>query len=282
MSKINALGSGLDSLIVNLENDDNSGVQEVSIDIVKPNPFQPRNTFNDETIAELSESILSCGLIQPILVEESFDGGYIIIAGERRYRASKLAGLSKIPVIIKNLSEEEKLEIALVENIQREDLTPIEEAKAYKKLMDSMNLNQDDVAKKVGKKRSTISNAIRLLNLPEDIQNSVNTGEISAGHARALLSLETDNSKRVIFNKIKNENLSVRATEKIVKDFDKIKKSENSEKIKSNPDIQYIEQQFIDAFGTKVQLKGSLDKGKIEISYFSKDDLSRIVEILGN
>lgn len=277
MSKSNALGSGIDSLIM-MEEDEDRGVQEVNITLVKPNPYQPRKEFSQESIEELSLSIKSCGVIQPILVEEGFDGGYIIIAGERRYRASLLAELSTIPVIVKNLDEEEKLEIALVENIQREDLTPIEEARAYKKLMDVLKLNQEEVAIKVGKKRSTISNSIRLLKLPDDLQKSVNIGELSAGHARALLSLESENHQRSVFNKIKNNKLSVRATEKMITDIgsDKKKKKEAY----ADPDIQYIEQKFIDAFGTKVQLKGSMEKGKIEISYLSKDDLSRIVDII--
>lgn len=277
MSKLNALGSGLDSLILNInEEDSNNGVQEVDISLVKANPFQPRKTFNDESIAELSESIKSCGLIQPILVEEGLDGGYIIVAGERRYRATKLAGITTIPVIVKTLTEEDKLEIALVENIQREDLTPIEEAKAYKKLMDSMGLSQEDVAKKVGKKRSTISNSLRLLQLPNDLQGAVNSGELSAGHARAILSVDDNNTKRSIFNKVKEGNLSVRATERLAKDINKAPKNSTT---RIDPDVQYIEQQLIDAFGTKVQLKGSIEKGKIEVSYFSKDDLSRILEL---
>lgn len=279
MSKINALGSGLDSLIINMDSEE-SGVKEVSLSLVKANPFQPRKTFNEESIIELSESIKSCGLIQPIIVEENLNGGYIIIAGERRYRASKLAGLTTIPVIVKNFTEEDKLEIALVENIQREDLTPIDEAKAYKKLMDSLKISQEEVAQKVGKKRSTVSNSIRLLNLPEDIQDSVNSGDLSAGHARALLSIENDNNKRSVFNKIKEGNLSVRATEKIVKDFSKEKNKTLSNNPKVDPNIQYIEQQFIDVFGTKVQLKGDINKGKIEISYYSQDDLNRIIELL--
>lgn len=280
MSKSSALGGGLDSLIGNFE-DEESGVQEVSISLIKANPYQPRKIFNQEAIEELSESIKSCGLIQPILVEEDLNGGYIIVAGERRFRASLLAGLNSIPVIVKSLSEEEKLEIALVENIQREDLTAIEEAMAYKKLMDSLKLSQEEVAHKVGKKRSTISNSIRLLNLPEDIQSAVNDNEISAGHARALLSLDSENKQRNIFNKIKNEKLSVRSTEKLVNDFskDETKKNKVSKNI-IDPDIQYIEQQFIDAFGTKVKLNGSINKGKIEITYFSQDDLNRIMEIL--
>jgi len=280
VSKVNALGSGLDSLIVNIESEDN-GVMDIDISLIQANPFQPRKFFNEDAILELSESIKSCGVIQPILVEENLNGGYIIIAGERRYRASKLAGLEKVPVIIKNYTEEEKLEISLVENIQREDLTPIEEAKAYKKLMDSMGLNQENVAQKVGKKRSTISNSIRLLNLPEDIQQSVDDGIISAGHARALLPLENINTQRSIFNKIKDSNISVRATEKLVNDYKKnndVKASNSKNNI--DPDIQNIEQQFIDAFGTKVKLIGDMDKGKIEITYFSGDDLNRIIELL--
>lgn len=278
MSKGNALGAGLDSLIVNMEEEE-SGVKEINISLIKANPFQPRKVFNQESIEELSESIKSCGLIQPILVEESLDGGYIIIAGERRFRASTLAGLTTIPVIIKNLSEEAKLEIALVENIQREDLTPIEEAKAYKKLMDVMHLTQDEVAQKVGKKRSTISNSIRLLNLPDDLQSSVNNGSLSAGHARTLLSLDNPNRQRAVFNKIKDNKLSVRATEKLVNNYNNEIKQNKIEKNRSNPDIQYIEQQFIDAFGTKVKLLGDLNRGKIEITYFSQDDLSRIMEL---
>ncbi len=277
MSKISALGSGLDSLI-KLSDDEDTGVKEVSIHLVKPNPYQPRTIFNQEAIDELCDSIKSCGVLQPILVEEGLDGGYIIIAGERRYRASLQANLSVIPVIVKNLTEEEKLEISLVENIQREDLTPIEEAKAYKKLMDSLSLNQDEVAIKVGKKRSTISNAIRLLKLPDDLQTAINTGELSAGHGRALLSVESQNIQRSIFNRIKDENLSVRAVEKLISEHGK-EKSETKEKY-LNPDVQNIEQQFIDVFGTKVQLKGNLSKGKIEITYFSQDDLSRILEIV--
>jgi len=282
MSKINALGSGLDSLIVDINDNENNNILEIDISLVQPNKFQPRQHFNDESIKELSESILSCGVIQPILVEENLSGGYTIIAGERRYRASLLAGLAKIPVIVKNYSEEDKLEIALVENIQREDLTPIEEAKAYKKLMDVMKINQEEVAKKVGKQRSTISNSIRLLNLPIDIQNSVNSGELSAGHARALLSIDSEKDKKDLFNKIIAENLSVRSTEKLIQNFNKGADSKNKKNTLKDPDIQYIEQQFIDTFGTKVQLKGSIEKGKIEISYFSQEDLNRIIEILSD
>lgn len=277
MSKLGALGSGIDSLIGNLNEEDN-GVKEVSISLVKPNPHQPRKDFNEDSILELSESIKSCGLIQPILVEESFDGGYVIIAGERRYRASKVAELATIPVIVKNISEEQKIEIALVENIQREDLTPIEEAKAYKNLMDCLKINQEEVAKKVGKKRSTISNSIRLLNLPEDLQISLNKGDLSAGHARALLSIDKPNVQRSIFNKIKDNKMSVRATEKMVNEYGADNKVNNKETYR-DPDIQSIEQKFIDAFGTKVQLKGDVNKGKLEITYYSKDDLSRILEL---
>ncbi|MGL1893728.1 MAG: ParB/RepB/Spo0J family partition protein [Spirochaetaceae bacterium] len=276
---MSALGSGLDSLIVNMESDE-SGFNEVSLSLVKANPYQPRKEFSEESIAELSESIKSCGVIQPILVEESLNGGYTIIAGERRYRASKLAGLTTIPVIVKNISEEEKLEISLVENIQREDLTAIEEAKAYKKLMDSLKLNQEEVAHKVGKKRSTISNSIRLLNLPDDLQQSVNIGELSAGHARALLSIDKPNIQRSIFNKIKENKLSVRATEKMVSDYSSEKKEIKHINKRIDPDIQYIEQLFIDALGTKVKLKGNIEKGTVEVTYFSKDDLNRIVDLL--
>lgn len=283
MSKKNALGGGLDSLLS--LNDDilsshEDGVKVLNINEVKPNPFQPRKTFNEETLMELSESIKSCGVIQPIIVEESYDG-YTIIAGERRYRACKLAGLEEIPVLIKDYTEEEKLEIALIENIQREDLTPIEEAKAYKNLMDSLGLNQENVAHKVGKKRSTIANALRLLKLPEYMQQAVDNGGISAGHARAVLALKNDGDQRNLYQKIKNEGLSVRETEKAASRISKSsEKNTSGDYHFKEPEMQSIEQKFIDVLGTKVTLKGSLKKGKIEISYFSTDDLERIIDLI--
>ena len=209
---------------------------------------------------------------------------YEIIAGERRFRASQLAGKDTIPAIIRTFSEEEKLEIALIENIQREDLTPIEEARAYRHLMDTLDLSQQELAEKVGKKRSTIANSLRLLNLPQDVQDSLNEGSITAGHARAILAVLNPADQKILHSRIKEDGLSVRESEKMVEDLNQGKRIKSHEKKSAPknkiPEILSIEQKFIDHFGTRVQVKGNLKKGKIEISYFSGDDLERIYDII--
>ncbi len=259
-------------------------IQMLPLDDILTNPDQPRKVFSEESLQELAESIISKGVIQPIIVEQR-DNRYIIIAGERRYRASKMAGQTSIPAIIRDFSEEEKLEIALIENIQREDLSPIEEAMAYRHIMDAMGFNQQEVADKVGKKRSTVANSLRLLNLPEDIQESVAKGIISSGHARAILACVNPADQKILHSRIKNDGLTVREAERMVDDLNKGKKiqekPEKKQTLKNKePDLLNIEQKFIDRFGTKVQVKGNLKKGKIEISYFSPDDLERIFEII--
>lgn len=294
MSKKKALGGmGLDALLslddesngssVSLSEDIKDAVQDLDISLIKANPDQPRKIFTEESLQELAASIASQGVIQPILVER--DGSaFIIIAGERRFRASQLAGMKEIPGIIRDFSEEEKLEIALIENIQREDLTAIEEARAYRHIMDSLDLSQQEIADKVGKKRSTIANSLRLLNLPEDIQESLNHGSITAGHARAILAVINPADQKILHSRIKDEGLSVRATEGMVEDLNKGKRLQNREKpeLPKNkiPEILGIEQKFIDHFGTRVQVRGNLKKGKIEISYFSEDDLERIYDLI--
>ena len=293
MSKKKALGNmGIDALLSLEDNFDEENIspeiqdaiQMLPLSEIKTNPDQPRKTFIEDSLRELAESIHSKGVIQPIIVEQQ-GIHYVIIAGERRFRASKLAGLETIPSIIRDFSEEEKLEIALIENIQREDLSPIEEAMAYKHIMDTMGFNQQEVADKVGKKRPTIANSLRLLNLPRDIQDSVSNGIISPGHARAILACVNPADQKILHSRIKNDGLSVREAEKMVEDLNKGKKildkHEKKETLKNKePDLLNIEQKFIDRFGTKVQVKGNLKKGKIEISYFSADDLDRIYEII--
>ncbi len=284
---------GLDALL-SLDNSDEqdvsvlpedvqASVQELEISSVKANPDQPRKIFSQESLQELADSISSRGVIQPILVEKKGDE-YLIIAGERRFRASQLAGKTEIPAIVRDFTEEEKLEIALIENIQREDLTAIEEARAYKNIMDSLDLNQQQIADKVGKKRSTIANSLRLLNLPEDIQESINKGEITAGHARAILAVINPADQKILHSRIRDEGLSVRATEGMVEDLNQGKRLQSKEKqsLPKNkvPEILGIEQKFIDHFGTRVQVKGNLKKGKIEISYFSEEDLERIFDLI--
>lgn len=298
MSKNKALGKGLDALLdMNSEIIDINNYSEMDnkdrenkiifapLENIKANPDQPRKTFDEESLNELAESIKQKGIIQPVLAEEDplNDGHYIIIAGERRFRASHIAGIERLPLIIKSFSEEDKLEIALIENIQRENLKPIEEAKAYRHIMDSMSLNQQDVAERVGKNRSTVANSLRLLKLPEDMQNSLNEGDLTSGHARSILSTVNPADQRILFNRIVDNGLSVREAETMATDLNKgIRPSAKKDTItkKKIPEIMSVEQRFIDVFGTKVQIKGSINKGKIEITYYSPDDLDRIFEIV--
>lgn len=286
MSKRPALGKGMSALIsgadIDNDSDDRTYVIDVAIDKISGNPDQPRKTFDPHSLKELSESIKEKGIIQPILVEKS-GGSYIIIAGERRYRASKLAGLTEIPVIVKDFSENEKLEIALIENIQREDLNPVEEAIAYHDLMDRGNINQEEVAAKVGKNRSTVANSLRLLKLPENIQTTLAKGAISAGHARAILSLDTEEQMEDLHKRIITYGLSVREAEAFASGRPKTS-GRSAKKGKAakptDPQLKSIEEKFIDIFGTKVNISGSLEKGKIEISYYSMDDLDRLLDIV--
>ncbi len=289
MSK-KSLGRGLEALIrVTGEQGDISSVSEIPIETLKPNPYQPRKDFSEESLKELADSIRQKGILQPILVEASDGGTYIIVAGERRFRAAKIAGLKKIPVIVKRFSEEEKIEIALIENIQREDLSPIEEAYAFKRLIDISKLSQEEIAEKVGKKRSTIANSLRLLKLPEIVRNALNGREISPGHARAILMLDKEHEQLALFRKIIREELSVRSAEKIASEM-KMGKGRPSEDIErkekrvpqKSADILEVEKNLIERLGTKVVIRGNENRGKIEISYFSLDDLNRILEIFSS
>ena len=258
----------------------------VDIDLLKPNPHQPRSEFDEEALKELAASIKENGIIQPPLVEEAENGSYYIIAGERRTRAAKLAGLKEIPVRVQKFTEEKKLEVALIENIQREDLNPLEEALAYKKMMELGNINQEEVAKRVGKNRSTVANALRLLKLPENMQTSLANGKISAGHARAILSVVNPSDQSVLYARILGQGLSVRDAEAQAVQMNEgnrtqPKKTEKKDAPKDNRDAQIVslENQFIEALGTKVSLKGDLKKGSIQIDYFSRDDLDRLYSI---
>lgn len=263
---------------------DESGTLWIDPRILKPNPHQPRQVFDDEALSELADSIREHGMVQPIVIEDAGDGNFFIIAGERRTRASILAEQKKVPVQLRKFNDEKKLEIALIENIQRENLNPIEEAQAYYNLMQLGGLSQDEVAKKVGKGRPTVANALRLLKLPEDMQNSLIVGEITAGHARALLSVLNPADQRVLFNKIVGESISVRQAENIAAQFNEGGRSANpktdaASKPKKDADIAALEQKFIEALGTKVQMKGTLEKGSLVVEYFSRADLDRLYEI---
>jgi ParB family chromosome partitioning protein len=284
MSK-KALGKGIEALLQSTQNKELDSTQsEIDMRLINPNPNQPRKLFTDQSLQELAASIREKGVLQPVLVEKAADNTYLVIAGERRYRAAKIAGLTKLPVIIKKFSETEKLEISLIENIQREDLTPIEEAEAYKNLLEVTKISQEELATHLGKNRSTIANSIRLLKLPKIMQNSLQTGEMTAGHARAILSIDDTAAQLILYNSIISKSLSVREAEAMASklqiqggDADKKKQEKQKTKI---PELEEIKEKFINVLGTKINIKGSLNKGKIEISYYSADDLDRIYEII--
>jgi ParB family chromosome partitioning protein len=226
-------------------------------------------------------------VLQPILVEESPGGRYTIIAGERRFRAARLAGLERVPVLVRRFADAEKLEIALVENIQRENLSPLEEALAYRRLMEVAGLNQEEVAGKVGKNRSTVANSLRLLKLPEEIQKAVGDEAVSAGHARAILSVNRAEDQVTLFRAIVKGGISVREAERIASDLNRGKRPERKGKKEKKghwqkvPELRAIEQDLIEAFGTRVEVKGDHARGKIEIAYFSADDFTRLLSLWG-
>lgn len=256
----------------------------IDVDLLQPNPHQPRKEFDEEALQNLAASIKENGVIQPILVESAPDGTFWIIAGERRTRAARLAGLKQVPVRIQKFSETKKLEVALVENIQREDLNPLEEAKAYHKLMELGNLSQEETARRVGKNRSTVANALRLLKLPDDMQKALGTEAFSAGHARAVLSVADPSLRRILFTRITDEKLSVREAEEIAAEMNSGKKLPVKTKAKSadkrEPDYVFLEQRLIEKLGTKVSLRGNFDKGAITVEYFSREDLDRLYNLL--
>lgn len=253
----------------------------VKITMVEPNREQPRKTFDEESLNELAESIKQFGLLQPILVQDRKDY-YEIIAGERRWRAAKIAGLKEVPVIIKNLTEQEIVEISLIENIQRENLNPIEEALAYKKLLNEFHLKQEEVAERVSKSRTAVTNSMRLLKLAEEVQKMVVKEEITTGHARALLGIEDEEQQISTAKKIVDEKLSVRDIEKLVKNMNKPAKEKKSSEQKNRDFIyQDIEEKLKLSLGTKVSIAAKENgSGKIEIEFYSGDDLERLLDIL--
>lgn len=288
MSKNRGLGKGLGALIPELEEENLSPQAEVAIELIEPNPYQPRKEFSDEKLAELADSIKVHGIIQPLLVRE-LQGKYQLIAGERRLRAAKLAGLPTVPIVIRDMSEQSMMEVALVENLQREDLNPIEEAIAYQRLMDEFQITQEDVAKKVGKSRPAIANTLRLLNLPPEVQNDLASGTLTMGHARALLGLRTTEEQKQAWKQIQEQELSVRATEDLIHRLNdtpivsrETKKVIPKKSFGKDPNITDIEDQLQQVLGTKVLIKTIGIGGKIEIDYYSEEDFERICEKLNN
>lgn len=288
------LGKGLDLLIPaatqkadsvkSEEKVENSSAQETLVKITKvePNREQPRKNFDEDALQELADSIKQFGLLQPILVQDR-KTHYEIIAGERRWRAAKLAGLKEVPVIIRDYTEQEIVEISLIENIQREDLNPIEEAQAYKKLLTEFNLKQDEVAERVSKSRTAVTNSMRLLKLCDEVQQMIIDDMISTGHARALISIEDPEQQYTIAQRVFDEKLSVRDVEKLVKDLNKPQKPKKEVVEDKSLDIIYqdVEEKLKQSLGTKVSIasKGN-GAGKLEIEFYTHDDLDKIIELL--
>jgi ParB family chromosome partitioning protein len=245
-----------------------------------PNPGQPRKNFDETELRELAGSVAEYGIIQPIIAAAD-NGTYIIIAGERRVRAAALAGLTEVPAIVREYTDQKRMEISLIENIQRSNLNPIEEAAAYKNLMDFSGLSQDELASKVGKNRSTVANALRLLKLPAQMQKSIEEGALSPGHARALLSVTDTRNREGLYREILAAELSVRTAETRAAALNAPESKKEKPKTTDNPsEIQDIQEKFIAALGTKVSITGSLKKGRINIEYYSMDDLDRLYGII--
>ena len=285
------LGGGLQSLIpkkpVNpstlskLERvggkDETNSVLYVEVGRIKPNPHQPRKNFDKDKLQGLADSIKEHGILQPLVVTKTKDNTYQLITGERRLGAAKLAGLTKVPIIIRDSSEQEKLELALVENIQRDGLNPIERAYAFKKLIDNFNFIQQDVAKRIGKSRETVANTIRLLDLPAEIQRAILEDKITEGHGRVILSLPDPEKQLLLFREILKNKLSVREAEALVKNIASTLSKKNKPKTRKEPYLLELEEKLSNALGTRVRLTKKGKKGKIVIEFFSPDELSGII-----
>lgn len=284
MSKKFALGKGLGALIpdeVEKEKEKEDHNLLIPLNSIRSNSDQPRKTFDNEKIVELAESIKHHGIIQPLIVKQEKQD-YIIVAGERRWRAAKLLGLKEVPAIVMDLTEKQVLEISLIENIQRQDLNPIEEALAYKKLLSDFKITQDELSKRIGKSRTAITNNMRLINLDERVQEYLIEGVISEGHGRTLLALSKDGDIQYeLAQKVIDEKLSVRELERLIKRILSNNNKENQETIKElNPYYKDIKEKLQDHFGTKVSISNKKNKGRIEIEYYSVEDLQRILDII--
>ncbi|WP_028988429.1 ParB/RepB/Spo0J family partition protein [Thermicanus aegyptius] len=277
------LGRGLDSLIPGLEIDGGDLVKDIPIEQLRPNPYQPRKEFNQESLEELKESIIAHGVIQPILVRKSLKG-YDIIAGERRYRAAQLAGLKTIPAVERKFNEEQMMEIALIENLQREDLNPIEIAEAYHTIMERFQLTQEELAKRMGKSRPLVANFLRLLNLPEEIKEHVSRGTISMGHAKILVAIGDPHLQMELVRETINKGLSVRDLEQRVQELGSGKKKTRKEVKRREDDLYYkgVEERLREHFGTPVSIRPGKKKGKIEIIFLTIHDLERILDKIEN
>jgi ParB family chromosome partitioning protein len=304
MTHKSALGKGLDALLPDDEGFDfeeessleesgfhihkhsEDGVSMLALEKVHPNPDQPRKNFDQTSLEELAASIKEHGIIEPIIVEDDGAGSYTIIAGERRARAANLAGLGEIPALVRHYGDKQKLEISLIENIQREDLNPVEEAQAYQRLMEVAGLSQEELAERLGKARATIANSLRLLKLPNPMLEALKQGALTPGHGRALLAVEDEEERNKLFEDIMGGKLSVRAAEARVKEIGPAAKAKGGSSSGTAPkgrapELEAMEEKFLGRLGTKVKIEGDLNKGRVVVEYYSMEDLERIYEVLG-
>jgi ParB family chromosome partitioning protein len=273
-----ALGKGLNAFFSEVSKEET--VQEIKLKDLRPNPYQPRKTFQQEAIEELRDSILEHGILQPLVIRKSIKG-FEIVVGERRFRAAREAKLETVPAVVRELSEQQMMELAVLENLQREDLNPIEEGQAYQTLMEKLKLTQEEVAKRLGKSRPHIANHIRLLSLPPKIQELILAGNISMGHGRALLGLRQKEKLPVLVERVMNEGLNVRQLEKLIQQMNEnVSRETKKPEKKKDVFLQQREHSLRERFGTTVKIKQNKNKGKIEIEFFSQEDLDRILEML--
>ena len=285
--KLGGLGKGLDAIFMENESESKNSTVTLKISEIEPNRDQPRKDFDESALAELAHSISQHGVLQPLLVRPLIGGGYQIVAGERRYRACRMAGVTEVPVVIRELSDSETMELALIENLQRENLTPIEEAKGFGVLVDEYGMSQEEVSQVVGRSRSAVANSLRLLNLPKEVSDMVERGEISAGHGRTLLALGSEEEMINAAKQIYEKELSVRQTEKLVKainaEKDKAQKEDKQERISLKPSyFSEVELALTEYLGKKVTVTGSKNKegGVLQIEFYSQDELKELANKL--
>ncbi|MDQ0297636.1 ParB family chromosome partitioning protein [Salibacterium salarium] len=277
------LGRGLNAFFPEESSAEENLVEDVRTKDLRPNPYQPRKSFTEEAIEELRDSIIEHGILQPLIVRKSIKG-YEIVVGERRFRAAKEAGLDTVPAVVKDLSDEKLMEVALIENVQRENLNPLEEARAYEKLMKYLDVTQDELSKRLGKSRPHIANHLRLLQLSSNVQKKIANKDISMGHGRTLLGLKDKQKADEVVDKIEKDSLNVRQTEEMVQQLNnqEVPQTKHIEKEKPSVFIQSKEEELRSYFGTSVSIKKGKKKGKIEIEFLTDDDLQRILELLDN
>lgn len=281
-AKKGGLGKGLNAIFMENESEDSQSTITLKISEIEPNRSQPRKDFDEKSLAELADSISRHGVLQPLLVRPILGGGYQIVAGERRWRASRMAGLTEVPVVIRELTDEQTMELALIENLQREDLSPIEEAAGYKQLMESFNMTQEDISNVVGKSRSAVANALRLLNLPQEIADMVNSGRISAGHARTLLAFKDAKEMDKAARLVSTQDISVRELEKLAKRANKALEEKGAKPVRERRLSYYdeVELALKEHLSRKIKVNGNSERGVLEIEFYGRDDLAEIVKLL--